>query len=104
MITLAVNGRDHQVDADPATPLLYVLRDDLELNGAKFGCGLGQCGACTVLVDGAPVVSCVTPIVVLRGPRDHDGRRARARSTIPDRCSAPSSRSRPRNAATASPA
>jgi aerobic-type carbon monoxide dehydrogenase small subunit (CoxS/CutS family) len=67
MITLSVNGRDHQVDADPATPLLYVLRDDLEMNGAKFGCGLGQCGSCMVLVDGAPVVSCVTPIVVLEG-------------------------------------
>ncbi len=67
MITLSVNGRDHQVDADPATPLLYVLRDDLELNAAKFGCGLGQCGSCMVLVDGAPVVSCVTPIVVLEG-------------------------------------
>ena len=53
MITLNVNGRDRQVDADPATPLLYVLRDDLALNGAKFGCGLGQCGACTVLVDGS---------------------------------------------------
>ena len=48
MITINVNGADHQVDADPNTPLLYVLRDDLELNGAKFGCGLGQCGACTV--------------------------------------------------------
>ena len=67
MITLSVNGRDHQVDADPATPLLYVLRDDLEMNAAKFGCGLGQCGSCMVLVDGAPVVSCVTPIVVLEG-------------------------------------
>ena len=63
MITLSVNGRDHQVNADPATPLLYVLRNDLELNAAKFGCGLGQCGSCMVLVDGAPVVSCVTPIV-----------------------------------------
>ena len=48
MITINVNGADHQVDADPNTPLLYVLRNDLELNGAKFGCGLGQCGACTV--------------------------------------------------------
>ncbi len=60
MITLKVNGQDHQVDADPDTPLLYVLRDDIKLNGAKFGCGLGQCGACTVIVDGKAVLSCVT--------------------------------------------
>ena len=65
MMTLKVNGRDHQVDAEPDTPLLYVLRDDLQLNAAKFGCGLGQCGACTVLVDGAPVRSCITPIDAL---------------------------------------
>jgi nicotinate dehydrogenase subunit A len=61
MLTLDINGRRHQVDADPTTPLLYVLRDDLGLNGAKYGCGLGQCGACTVLVDGKPVLSCITP-------------------------------------------
>jgi nicotinate dehydrogenase subunit A len=65
MITLNVNGRAHPVDADPRTPLLYVLRDDLQLNGAKFGCGLGQCGACTVMVDGEAVFSCITPISVL---------------------------------------
>jgi nicotinate dehydrogenase subunit A len=65
MITINVNGRDHQVEVDPATPLLYVLRDDLGLNGAKFGCGLGQCGACTVVVDDAPVFSCLTPVGVL---------------------------------------
>ena len=52
MMTLKVNGRDHQIDADPDTPLLYVLRDEIKLNAAKFGCGLGQCGACTVMVDG----------------------------------------------------
>ncbi|EWY39008.1 (2Fe-2S)-binding protein [Skermanella stibiiresistens SB22] len=69
MITLSVNGRDHQIDADPATPLLYVLRDDLHLNAAKFGCGLGQCGSCMVLADGLPVVSCVTPVVALEGRR-----------------------------------
>ncbi len=67
MVTLSVNGRAHQVDADPSTPLLYVLRDDLALNGAKFGCGLGQCGACTVMVDGQAVFSCVTPIAALEG-------------------------------------
>src|ERR1043166_4895585 len=67
MMTLKVNGRDHQVDADRDTPLLYVLRDDLRLNAAKFGCGLGQCGACTVIVDGKAVLSCVTPMVLLEG-------------------------------------
>jgi len=69
MITLNVNGQSHQVDADPATPLLYVLRNDLQLNGAKFGCGLGQCGACTVMVDGAAIYSCLTPISVVAGRR-----------------------------------
>ena len=66
MITLKVNGQTHNVDTDPATPLLYVLRDHLQLNGAKYGCGLGQCGACTVLVDGKPVFSCITPILVVQ--------------------------------------
>lgn len=62
MITLNVNGQPRQVDADPVTPLLYVLRDDLALNGAKFGCGLGQCGACTVMLDKDAVLSCITPV------------------------------------------
>jgi nicotinate dehydrogenase subunit A len=61
-INLNVNGRSRSVPAEPDTPLLYVLRNDLELNGAKFGCGLAQCGACTVLVDGKPARSCVTEI------------------------------------------
>jgi nicotinate dehydrogenase subunit A len=69
MIKLDVNGREHQVEADEATPLLYFLRDDLELNGAKYGCGLGQCGACTVLVDDKPVFSCIVPIAALQGRR-----------------------------------
>ena len=69
MMNLDVNGKLHAVDADPDTPLLYVLRDHLGLNGAKFGCGLGQCGACTVIVDGKAVFSCVTPISVLGGRR-----------------------------------
>jgi nicotinate dehydrogenase subunit A len=64
---LTVNGRVHEVEADPETPLLYVLRNDLALNGAKFGCGLGQCGACTVMVDGEAVLSCLTPLAVLEG-------------------------------------
>lgn len=59
---LQVNGKQHAVDTDPDTPLLYVLRNDLELNGAKFGCGLGQCGSCTVLVDGKPAMSCLVPV------------------------------------------
>jgi nicotinate dehydrogenase subunit A len=69
MIKIDVNGRAYEVDADPATPLLYVLRDHLQLNGAKFGCGLGQCGACTVMVDGRAVLSCVTPLAALSGRR-----------------------------------
>src|ERR1700688_3687973 len=59
---LKVNGRTHNVDVDPATPLLYVLGGDLELNGPKFGCGLGQCGACTVIVKGQAIRSCITPV------------------------------------------
>ena len=66
-VTLNVNGSTHEIDADPATPLLYVLRNELALNGAKFGCGLGQCGSCTVIVDGEAVFSCVTPILLLEG-------------------------------------
>jgi nicotinate dehydrogenase subunit A len=67
MMTLKVNGQNHEIDADPDTPLLYVLRDDIKLNAAKFGCGLGQCGSCTVIVDGSAVLSCVTPLLLLEG-------------------------------------
>ena len=66
-VNLTVNGKTQKVDADPETPLLYVLRDNLELNGAKYGCGTGQCGACTVIVDGEAVLSCVTPVLLLKG-------------------------------------
>lgn len=61
-ITLTVNGRRHRVDVDPDTPLLWVLRDTLGLTGTKYGCGIAQCGACTVHVAGRPVRSCVTPV------------------------------------------
>ncbi|WP_306397030.1 (2Fe-2S)-binding protein [Telluria beijingensis] len=59
---LQVNGKQHAVDTDPDTPLLYVLRNELALNGAKFGCGLGQCGSCTVIMDGKPAMSCLVPV------------------------------------------
>ena len=61
-MTLRVNGKSQTVDAEPEMPLLYALRNDLQLNGPKFGCGLAQCGACTVIIDGAAIRSCVTPV------------------------------------------
>jgi nicotinate dehydrogenase subunit A len=67
MIRLMLNGQSVETDADPGTPLLYVLRDDFDLNGARYGCGLGQCGACTVLLDSQPVFSCITPLLVIEG-------------------------------------
>lgn len=66
MITLTVNGVDHALDIDPSMPLLYALRNHLQLNGAKYGCGLGQCGACTVVVGGKPVFSCLMPVSAVR--------------------------------------
>jgi aerobic-type carbon monoxide dehydrogenase small subunit (CoxS/CutS family) len=67
VINLKVNGRTHTVDVDPTTPLLYVLSDDLDLRGPKFGCGLGQCGACMVIVKGQATRSCVTPVASVAG-------------------------------------
>jgi nicotinate dehydrogenase subunit A len=67
ILTLKVNGRAQSVDADPETPLLYVLSDDLGLRGPKFGCGLGQCGCCTVIVKGEAIRSCVTPVGKVAG-------------------------------------
>ena len=67
IVKLRVNGAAHEVDADPSTPLLYVLRNDLGLRGPRFGCGLGQCGACSVIVDGVAVRSCTMPVSQVRG-------------------------------------
>ena len=69
MAAFELNGRRVSVEAEADTPLLYVLRDDLQLNAAKFGCGLGQCGACTVLVDGEAVFSCLTPLSMIEGKK-----------------------------------
>jgi nicotinate dehydrogenase subunit A len=65
VFTLKVDGRSHTVDVDPGTPLLYVLSDDLQLNGPKLGCGLGQCGACTVILNGQAIRSCITPVAAV---------------------------------------
>ena len=67
MTTITVNGKQHEVAAAPDTPLLYVLRNELELNGPKFGCGLAQCGACTVHIDGRPMRSCSVPVSAVKG-------------------------------------
>lgn len=80
---LVVNGEERTVDVDPSTPLLWVLREQLKLNGTKFGCGIAQCGACTVHVDGVPVRSCSTPVAAadgaavttIEGVADEDGTR-----------------------------
>jgi len=66
-ITLKVNGRAHTVDIEPMTPLLYILRNDVGVQGPRFGCGLGQCGSCTVIINGAAVRSCVTPTSSVKG-------------------------------------
>jgi aerobic-type carbon monoxide dehydrogenase small subunit (CoxS/CutS family) len=67
VVKLRVNGATHDVDTDPSTPLLYVLRNDLGLRGPRFGCGLGQCGACSVIIDGTARRSCITPVSQVRG-------------------------------------
>jgi aerobic-type carbon monoxide dehydrogenase small subunit (CoxS/CutS family) len=66
-VTLKVNGKSHTVDVDAATPLLYVLRNDLGLQGPRFGCGLGQCGACTVIMNGVAIRSCIFPVSAAKG-------------------------------------
>ena len=100
IITLKVNGSAHTVDIDPSTPLLYILRNDLGLQGPRFGCGLGQCGACTVIINGAAVRSCVTPVSSVEG-RDHHARRTGAETARCTRCSRPGLTSRCRSAASA---
>ena len=67
MINFKVNGKDHNVDVDPSTPILWVLRDALELTGTKFGCGMAQCGACTVHLNGDAIRSCITPVARAAG-------------------------------------
>lgn len=66
MINISVNGTSHQVDVSPDTPILWVLRDELELTGTKYGCGLGVCGSCTVLMDGKAIRSCITPVSLVK--------------------------------------
>ncbi len=99
-LALTVNGQSLRLDVAPDTPLLYVLRNDLQLNGPKFGCGLGECGACTVLMDGVATRSCITPVEAAGWLPSKDS----AMPPIPIRCNRPSSTNRPPNAATASTA
>ena len=103
MATLNVNGKSHQVDVDPDTPLLYVLRDNLGLHGPKFGCGLAQCGSCSVLIDGKAVRSC-TYAVGKVGSGKIVTLEAWGRRRSPTPCSKRLSRSRRPSAATASTA
>ena len=91
VISLRVNGAIHEVDIDPSTPLLYILRNDLGLQGPRFGCGLAQCGACTVIVDGVAMRSCIMPASQVRGEI------TTLRNSLaggPIRCSRPGSMSR----------
>ncbi len=92
MFTLTVNNRQYEVDVEPDTPLLWVIRDHLGLEGTKYGCGIGQCGACTVLVDGQAVRSCVRPVSTAAGkrittieglPSDHPVKRAWISGNVP---------------------
>ena len=75
MVRLTINGKTHEVDVDPNTPLLWAIREQVGLTGTKYGCGVAQCGACTVHLDGAPVRSCVMPVSVGRRQEDHHHRR-----------------------------
>src|SRR4051794_14892636 len=99
-ITLKVNGKTRKLDADPAMPLLYALRDDLELHGPRFGCGLGQCGACTVIMEGNAIRSCSTPVSQAAN-KEITPREGRARWPSRTLCRPRLSKSRRRNAAIA---
>ena len=101
--TLNVNGKPEKLEAEADSPLLYVLRDQLELHGPKFGCGMAQCGACTVHIDGQAVRSCVMPVSAV-GAKKVTTLEGLAVPPSPRPCSKPSSTSRPRNAATVSTA
>ena len=92
-IALTVNGRMHAVDVDPATPLLYILRNDIGLQGPRFGCGLGQCGACTVIINGAAIRSCITPASTVKGEIT-TARRSSPKEVSCTRCSRPGLTSR----------
>ena len=95
MVSLKVNGTTHSVDVDDETPLLWAIRDNLGLTGTKFGCGVAQCGACTVFIDGQPLRSCVTPVSAVGDRRGHHDRGCRRQGS---RCR-PGRLDRPRRAA-----
>jgi nicotinate dehydrogenase subunit A len=96
--SITVNGRTHSVEAAADTPLLYVLRNDLELNGAKYGCGFAQCGACTVVIEGKPVRSCVTPVSAVAGKAITTIEGPGLQRALRIHCKKRSSKSRRRNA------
>ena len=94
-LTLNVDGKAHAIEIDdPEMPLLYALRDELGFNNPRFGCGLGQCGACTVHIDGQAVRSCITPVSTVADRRDHHARGSRHARRSRIRCRPPGSRSR----------
>jgi ferredoxin len=101
MVTLNINGRDTQVDADPSTPILWALRDNLNMTGTKFGCGAALCGACTVHLNGAAIRSCITPISAAAGQKDHHHRSDGSPTRSARPCRTPGSSTTCRNAATA---
>ena len=100
-ILLKVNGKARTVNVDPGTPLLYVLRNDVGVHGPKFGCGLAQCGACTVIVSGETMRSCVAPVSPVQGKEITTLEGLGTLPSIPARCKKRLSKSRPRSAATA---
>ena len=101
MIALSINGKSYNVDVESDTPLLWVIRDTLGLTGTKYGCGIAQCGACTVHIDGVATRSCQVPVGTVGAQADHHHRRRWRRTASCIRCSRPGSISTCRNAATA---